>query len=251
MIISRNLDYFEMLLDKSRNQNGVINADASDVEKIKNAFEKAHDIRKFETGMYWQRSAYLWGFISVLAAACAYCFVASLDKDITNSSKMMYVAAIILISILGYILCNLWQKIMYASKYWQENWEFHIDMLEPYVSGNLHKIHFMKMSYRIPQRYSIHDIILSIIHRFYAIWYITSIASLLIFFNQAHQFIDFDDKFYDFKFFGISLVIGSYAIFELILLSLHRRKHKRRTLIDNIPSSELKVTLDKINCSKL
>lgn len=37
----------------------------------------------------------------------------------------------------------------YASKFWQENWENHIDLLEDYVTGPLHKIYSAGESFSV------------------------------------------------------------------------------------------------------
>ena len=45
-------------------------ATKNELEKRKEAYEKAHDIRKFEIGLFWQRATYYWAFI--LAAFTAH-----------------------------------------------------------------------------------------------------------------------------------------------------------------------------------
>lgn len=44
--------------------------------------------------------------------------------------------------------------ISQSGKYWQENWEYHLDMLEPFFCGHLFKTHIS----RRPQPYSISEL---------------------------------------------------------------------------------------------
>ncbi|KPA08518.1 hypothetical protein PAP10c_0557 [Pantoea agglomerans] len=249
MIIFRNVDYFEFLLDKTRNHNGVINADNIDLEKIKNAFEKAHDIRKFEIGLYWQRSGYILGFLSVLSAAIAYCFTVYLNDQSQENTKFLILLITICLLLIGITLCGFWKRIIKASKYWQECWEYNIDMLEPYVSGNLHKIHFYRMDEDY-NRFSIHDIVISICNR------ISFILYALIFFVLAvvsSEFIPFFDNIPNTKemiYLSASPLLLFYLLIDFIIMAAYRTSDKSRKKSRNISKENLKVTMDRVNCSK-
>jgi ABC-type bacteriocin/lantibiotic exporter with double-glycine peptidase domain len=105
----------------------------TDTEIIKDALKNALDIRKFEIGLYWKRTGYFWVFISAV-------FVAYY-QIITNSclppGKREKFA--IILSALGVFLSCCWFCVNKASKYWQENWEKHVDLLEDAVIGPLYK----------------------------------------------------------------------------------------------------------------
>jgi hypothetical protein len=104
-----------------------------DREKVKDALEKALDIRKFEIEMYWKRATYFWAFI---AAAFAGYFALLASKDILQSDKpiaLLMVACIGLTFSLGWFLANK------GSKFWQVNWERQVDMLENFAYGPLYK----------------------------------------------------------------------------------------------------------------
>lgn len=249
MIISRNLDYFEMLLDKTRNNNGVINADMSDVEKIKNAFEKSHDIRKFEIGLYWQRSGYILGFISVLAAAIAYCFSTYVSDTTENKTKFILLMTISCLAIIGISLCSYWKRILKASKYWQENWQYNIEILEPYVSGNLHKIHFYR-SDEDYNRFSIHEVVLSISNRITIILFIIITYSFALIMNNTVSFIKAEEVTNEYIYLSFAPLMLIYLTIEVFVSYSYRKKDKQRIKSRTMIRTHLKVTVDKINCSK-
>ncbi len=105
--------------------------DAPDKVKTKAALELALDIRKFEIGLYWQRAAYFWALIA--AAFAGYFAILSAEKLVDRE----YLAYIV--SCIGLIFTWAWFLVNRGSKFWQENWENHVDMLENGVVGPLYK----------------------------------------------------------------------------------------------------------------
>lgn len=99
--------------------------------RLREAYEKAHDIRKFEIGLYWKRALYFWGFETAIVAAygSALKFESGVD-----------VSVLFFLNILGVVFSVFWWLTLRGSKQWQENWELHIDMLESHISGNLYKV---------------------------------------------------------------------------------------------------------------
>jgi hypothetical protein len=93
------------------------------------ALKYALDIRKFEIDFYWKRTTYFWTLIAALFAG----YFLLLSKGNTSSS------AIFLIACIGLILSAGWYLVNRGSKYWQENWERHVDLLEDEISGPLYK----------------------------------------------------------------------------------------------------------------
>ena len=96
---------------------------------------KAHslalDVRKFEIELYWKRATYFWAFTG--AAFAGYLSVLT-GKDVVNRSQ-----ALLLVSCLGLIFAVAWYFVNRASKYWQLNWEVHVDLLEDEVMGPVYK----------------------------------------------------------------------------------------------------------------
>jgi hypothetical protein len=86
------------------------------------ALDRALDIRKFEISLYWQRAAYFWALI---AAAFAAYFSILGSEHIGNKEFLAF-----LIGLVGLIFTWAWFLANRGSKYWQENWENHVDLLE-------------------------------------------------------------------------------------------------------------------------
>lgn len=97
------------------------------------ALEHALETRKFEIELYWKRAAYFWTFIA--AALAAYGLIQA-SKDIPSPKKEHLS---VLVGVLGLVFSFAWQAVNRASKYWQENWENHVALLENEVTGPLFK----------------------------------------------------------------------------------------------------------------
>ena len=95
------------------------------------ALKYALEIRKFEIELYWKRATYFWTFI---AAAMAGYFLIQKSDESANS----YLS--IVIGCLGFVFSFAWFWVNKGSKYWQENWENHVDLIEDFVVGPLYKI---------------------------------------------------------------------------------------------------------------
>ena len=94
------------------------------------ALAYALDIRKFEIELYWKRGTYFWAFIAAAFAGYALTHKAS-DPDPWLS---------ILFSALGLVFSFAWYLVNRGSKFWQSNWERHVDLLEDMTLGPLYKI---------------------------------------------------------------------------------------------------------------
>lgn len=100
-------------------------------EKTAKALEHALDIRKFEIELYWKRGTYFW---TLIAATFAGYFAVLAAKKIEDKLFNAYVLACI-----GFVFTLAWFLVNRGSKFWQENWENHVDMLEDSISGPLYK----------------------------------------------------------------------------------------------------------------
>lgn len=99
--------------------------------KEEKALIQALDIRKFEIDLYWKRAAYFWTFIGATFAG----FIAIEASSASNKQDL----AIILAN-LGFVFSFAWFCANKGSKFWQENWEKHVDVLEDNVTGPLYKV---------------------------------------------------------------------------------------------------------------
>jgi hypothetical protein len=102
-----------------------------DLNKTETALQHALDIRKFEIGLYWQRATYFWALI---AATFAGFFAVLAAEHMAEKEFNAFVLACI-----GLIFSIAWFLTNRGSKYWQENWENHVDMLEDNSTGPLYK----------------------------------------------------------------------------------------------------------------
>jgi hypothetical protein len=95
------------------------------------ALERALDIRKFEIDLYWKRATYFWAFIAATLAG----FVGIQASSSSNKADMS-----VLLCNIGIVFSFAWSCVNRGSKYWQENWEYHVDMLEDKIQGPLYKV---------------------------------------------------------------------------------------------------------------
>jgi hypothetical protein len=95
------------------------------------ALKQALDIRKFEIELYWKRATYFWTFIGATMAG----FLAVQASSAQNKQDLA-----VILSCLGMVFSFAWVCVNRGSKFWQENWEKHVDVLEDKVTGPLYKI---------------------------------------------------------------------------------------------------------------
>lgn len=101
--------------------------------KTKEALKHALDIRKFEISLYWKRAAYFWTLIAVTFAG--YFAVLSANNSLKDDKEFLA----FIISCIGLVFTWAWFLVNRGSKYWQENWESHVDKLEDEITGPLYK----------------------------------------------------------------------------------------------------------------
>jgi hypothetical protein len=95
------------------------------------ALSRAHEIRKFEIELYWKRASHFW----LLQAAVFAAIGLTWRVPASNLSPLIPVA----LAALGVVTAFAGFLSAKGSKFWQENWECHIDMLEDEFEGRLHK----------------------------------------------------------------------------------------------------------------
>jgi hypothetical protein len=95
------------------------------------ALALALDIRKFEIDLYWKRATYFWAFIAAAFAGYALTYRAGTTHEPWLS---------LLFSSLGLVFSFAWYLANRGSKFWQNNWERHVDLLEDMTLGPLYKV---------------------------------------------------------------------------------------------------------------
>ncbi len=128
--ISGRKDYIELFKNAAKKNENDWQSDA-----LKYALE----IRKFEIDLYWKRAAYFWAFI-----ALSFTGYFSLQKGGEQNHFILK----FLLSCIGLIISVAWWLVNRGSKYWQENWERHVDLLEDEVIGPLYKTIPAKEEYK-------------------------------------------------------------------------------------------------------
>ncbi|PIN27988.1 RipA family octameric membrane protein [Prevotella intermedia] len=96
-------------------------------EKLEKALEIALDTRKFEIGLYWKRTGYFVIFIG--AVFVGYYTILSSDKIKKEQQSWL----LLILPALGFLLSLLWHMANRGSKFWQENWEAHIEELSTHL----------------------------------------------------------------------------------------------------------------------
>lgn len=96
-----------------------------DKRQYEEILKYASEIRKFEIGLFWQRSLFFWGFLA--AAFLAY---SNLAKDRAENQGLLLV-----IACFGLICSVAWTLQNRGSKYWQEAWEQKVVAVEEKALG--------------------------------------------------------------------------------------------------------------------
>jgi hypothetical protein len=141
--------------------------------KRKRALQRAYQQRTFEIEHYWKRAGYFWGFQLAIFAAFGLIW-----KDVGGPQQWGPLA--LALSSLGILtaLAN-WLSAL-GSKFWQENWEKHIDMLENEFEGRLYKTVWLSDGKR---QYSVSKVNLALSGYFIVFW-------VIVFIYVACRFLD-------------------------------------------------------------
>jgi len=98
--------------------------------KRESAYRIALDNRRFEIENYWRRTTYFWTITGALFVAFG---VAA------NSKHDRYDLGMFIVASLGLVFSLAWFFTNRGSKFWQENWEAHVDVKEDEFSGAIYK----------------------------------------------------------------------------------------------------------------
>ena len=168
-------------------------------EKLEEAFKIALDTRKFEIELYWKRTGYFVLFIGAV-------FVGYYTNYGSNKDELL-----LLLSSLGFLLSLLWYIANRGSKFWQENWEAHIEDLSiglgkpvfGIIKCNEHTIYNPKqINKSYPFSVSKVNQMISLIITF--CW-------LIILLNDLGLFLVFENNYFDWRKFFVA-VLDSFLV---------------------------------------
>lgn len=94
------------------------------LQALQKAFDVAHENRKLEIGLFWQRSLFFWGFVAsaLVGYATAY-----------EKNDVLTIA----LALFGFVCSIVWAAGNRGSKYWQEYWERKVNFYQHYATGNI------------------------------------------------------------------------------------------------------------------
>lgn len=137
------------------------------------ALNRAHTVRAFEIELYWKRANYFWLLQAAVFAAVGLTWKA--DGSVLPAALPVVLAS------LGAITAYAGWLATQGSKFWQRNWEHHIDMLEKEFEGNLYKVVYVN---RAGVKWSLTGISESLAMCFTVFW---AVVLILISFSTNSQ----------------------------------------------------------------
>jgi hypothetical protein len=184
-------------------------------------FEIAADVRKFEIGLFWQRSLFFWGFIG--AAFVAY-------ADLGNRDNLDHAGQII-VACFGFVCSVAWTLLNRGSKYWQEAWEAKTERREGAVLGEdlFARDEPVQRKFILlrARRYSVSKLVIALSDFTALIWLLLSVR-LLPWDSTSWPFAS-----RAFQVFRSPFVTFAFAIFYAIYMGFAcRSTRKRPTLLD-------------------
>src|ERR1017187_9081897 len=94
--------------------------------KLEAARRLAHDIRQFEIELYWKRATYFWAFQLIAFTTLGLLFK---DGNIVGLGQLP-LGRLLIPAPIGVITALAGYLTARGSKFWQKNWEAHVDLLE-------------------------------------------------------------------------------------------------------------------------
>jgi len=94
------------------------------IKSLRKAFDVAHENRKLEITLFWQRSLFFWGFVATALVG----YATSYGKN----AELSFIFAIF-----GLICSVIWALGNRGSKYWQKYWEEKVNFYQHYTTGEL------------------------------------------------------------------------------------------------------------------
>ncbi len=154
-------------------------------EKIQLALEYSHRIREFEINLYWTRTNYFWGFQVAFFAAFGLLAQAAVADGAKEAKLVWLLASACLICLFAAAFCLLWQFMLMGAKFWQDNWERHVDAIEDEVTGPLYKTYFVPNYFGQGKRpFSVTRINQAIVWLVLCLWTLLFLGTAIFLFSQ-------------------------------------------------------------------
>jgi hypothetical protein len=122
-----------------------------DRKVVEDALRQAEEIRKYEISLYWKRANY---YVILLGAV-----VVGIVNVLGRYGKLNNVV-LLLLAVAGAFIAWGWCFATMGSKFWQCNWEAHVDFLEKEMGTKLHGVilHKNKIGFLADGPYSVSKI---------------------------------------------------------------------------------------------
>ncbi len=105
--------------------------------KLAKAYEIALDTRKFEIELYWKRATYFWAITAVVLGAIGLLFSNAIkEENLYAYSTLFFLQAL---SCIGFIVTRAWRYVNKGGKFWHENWEHQVELIEGEILLPLYK----------------------------------------------------------------------------------------------------------------
>ncbi|WP_164639405.1 hypothetical protein [Rhodopseudomonas sp. BR0G17] len=121
--------------------------------------DRAYAQRSFEIEHFWKRGTFFWGFQIVVFAAFGVIW-----KDLKSDAGYVMLLALTAVGLLSALANSFAGR---GSKFWQENWEKHIEMLEDVVEGPLYKTVWLRQG---QVEYSVTGLSIALSNCFVGFW---------------------------------------------------------------------------------
>lgn len=197
--------------------------------RLAKAYEVALDIRKFEIELYWKRSTNFWLLITGISTALGLLSTSSSGSGIgqpllSQSSKEL---ACLILSLAATMLCTGWWLANKASKFWQQNWERQVDILEQELIGPLYKTVLSDFgNFKKRSHFSVSDI-----NKFSSayLWWLFLLISF--YFIGAFNLVD-SNSTYTFNPWKALILIFNLLFAAVFYFSVRRKTNGRANLLD-------------------
>ena len=219
--ISNNGEYIKLFSKKYESKEELNN-------RLEKAFHTSLEMRNFEIDLYWRRANYFWIMNAALFAGY-FILISEYFKSIGGSNEWgaVYLSYIVFfVSGISVVLSFSWYLVNRGSKYWQENWEAHVNALGEKVIGPIFTATISKDECKFcsifsPYRYSVSRVNTIVSFFIFIIWFILFFLSGLFIttFDKCSAFNNFPVcvTLLDLDLLAL-IVIGSLIIFGSLII---------------------------------